>query len=188
MKSEIRELLQEAVGLLSTYNLALNTNGAQVIELLDAGVSHSRIAALYPFDPSEWMAGVESLTLGEAEMRTTINFDGSRETSMKRRTVRPAALTKNGWLICRTLTRSLAPDIPYLSEAHRAAYRRVGRVMSTGDDFRLHLNVIILLLHVLAASPTAAAELKDSRVRRYTKTTLITARDLTQDPKFAAFH
>lgn len=181
--------VERAQELLRTYTLALRQDGAEAYELLDSGVPHHTVAALYPYETDAWQSGYERLILTGPVPRKLLGFDGkASEARMVRPHRRPAGLTKESWASIQWLGKRIPLTSPYLSGTHWERYRTLSRRIAIGGpDSFTHAEMLVILLHVLASSPEAESALRGSpETLSYATTVLDAAQGLSTDSHFEA--
>lgn len=167
------DIVMQACDLLRTYRLALNAHGAEITELADQRVPDHTIAALYPYDAADWSEAYDRLTL----------LPGMPRAAMIHPPRFPAGLNTRGWEDVRALARSLDATSPYLDGQPRITYGHLRSKVSLGHEPFKHLELLVMLLHILATSPEApkvAAALAHQQV----DSIFSQARETTGDPKF----
>ena len=140
------DIMAQARDLLRTYRLALNEHGAEITELADQRVPDHTIAALYPYDAADWREGYDRLTL----------LPGMPRAAMIHPPRFPVGLNTRSWQDARVLARSLDATSPYLAGQQRITYGHLRSKVSLGHEPFKHLELLVMLLHVLATSPDAS--------------------------------
>jgi hypothetical protein len=176
-----------AQALLRTCTLAIRQDGPEIVELLDAGVPHHTVASLYPYASSAWQAGWERMILTGPVPRKIISLDSrSSEVRMVRPQRRLVALSEESSAAAQWLAKRLPLSSSEFSDTDRQTYAAYARYISIGgpDPF-LHVNMLTMLLHVLAASPETMRTLEDPEEGlRHAAEVLNAAQMLTEDPAF----